>query len=118
MLSLLRLIVVIVAAVYVYRTAKQYERNAVAWTLTTLGAGLGLQLILPLFIGIVIGIIMVAGGSSHDEIQAAIYLPALIISVVCIVLSVAAVLLILRHVAKIPEEKTFTPPPSPPETFN
>jgi len=118
MLSILGLIVIIVASVHVYRTAKQYERNAVAWTLITLAVGLGIQLILPLFILIIVGIIMVTGGSSPEEIQAAISVPAIIISIVCIVLSVVGVFLILRHLSKIPEEESFTKPPSPPETFN
>lgn len=118
MLSILGLIIIIVASIHVFRTAKQYERNAVAWTLITLGVGLGVQLVLPLFIGIIIGIVMVAGGSSVEEIQASIAVPAIIISIACIILSVVAVLFILRHVSKIPEGKSFTPPPSPPQEFN
>lgn len=118
MLSILGFIIIIVAAIHIYRTAKQYERNAIGWTLITLGVGFGIQLILPLFIGIIIGIILIVNGSSIKEMQGALNVPAFIIGIVCLVLSIAAVLLILRYVSKIPHEPHFTLPPSPPETFN
>ena len=119
MLGIFGLIIIIVVTVHVYRTAKQYGRNAIAWTLTTLGIGFGIQLILPFFIGIVIGVVMLAGRSSPEQIQAAMTsAPAIIINIACIILSVIVVFLVLRHISKIPEEIDFTPPPSPPDTFN
>ncbi|HSK70183.1 MAG TPA: hypothetical protein VK892_00705 [Pyrinomonadaceae bacterium] len=118
MLSILGFIIIIVAAIHVYRTAKQYDRNAIGWTLITIGVGFGIQLILPLFLGIIIGIVMIASGSSIEEMQGSLNVPAFIIGLICLALSIAAVLLILRYVSKIPDEPPFTPPPSPPETFN
>ena len=115
MLSIFGIIIIIVVAVFVYRTAKQYDRNAIGWTLITLGVGFGIQLIIPLFIGIVIGVVMIARGSTPEEMQASLNVPAQFIGIVFIVLSIVAVLLILRHVAQIPEEDSFTQPPLPPE---
>lgn len=117
MLSIIGLVIIIVATIQVYKTAKSYDRNAVGWALLTFGIGFSLQLILPLFIGVIIGIVMMANGSTPEQMQESIMLPATIIGIVCIILSVAAVLLILRFLSKIPEDKPFTPPPAPPENF-
>ncbi len=117
MLSIIGLVIIIVATIQVYKTAKRYERNAVGWALLTFGIGFGLQIILPLLIGIIIGVVMMTNGSTPEQMQEAITVPATILGIVCIILSVAAVLLILHFLSKVPEDKPFTPPPAPPENF-
>lgn len=119
MLSIIGLIILIVVTVQAYKAAKSYGRNAVAWAFITFGVGFGIQIIIPLIFGIIYGIVIAAGGgtASPQQLQRDIMIPALVVSVVCIVLSIVAVLLILRYLSKVPEEKSFTPPPQPPENF-
>lgn len=117
MLSIIGLIILVVASIQAYKAAKGYRRNGVAWALITFGVGVGIQLIIPLIFGIIYGIVLAAGGmTSPQQMQEAIMIPAVIVSIVCIVLSVVAVFLILRYLSRVPENRPFTPPP-PPENF-
>ena len=118
MLGLFGLIFVIVAPFLIYRTAKQNGRNAIFWALLSLAVGIGIQIVIPLIIGTVIAIVMFAQGSSESEIQKALETPAIIIGIVTLFLSVGGVLLIMRHVNKVPEQETFINPPAPPTDFN
>lgn len=111
MLTILGLIAVVAMTVQVYKTARDTNRNAVVWALMTLAVGLGFQLVVPLLIGIVIGVVMMASGSSQAEIQTAILPAAAIVGIVCLVLSFAGMWLIARQVSKIPEDAA---PPAPP----
>ena len=118
MLSIIGLVILVVAAIQAYKAAKGYGRNGVAWALITFGIGFGIQIIIPLIFGIIYGIILAAGGmTSQQQMQEAILIPAVIVSIVCIVLSVGAVFLVLRYLSKVPEEKSFVSPPQPPENF-
>ncbi|MGI8639758.1 MAG: hypothetical protein ACR2MG_07365 [Pyrinomonadaceae bacterium] len=117
MLSILGFIAVFIATYFVYKTAKDTGRNAAIWGLLTFAVGFGIQIILPLLIGIIFGFAMAVSGSSVMEIQADIQSASIIIAIVCLILSFIGIALIMRHVAKIPEEKSFVPPPSPPN-FN
>jgi uncharacterized membrane protein len=115
MLTILGLVGVVVATYFVYKTAKDTGRNAAVWGLLTFAVGFGIQIIVPLLIGVIIGIIKVSSGSTVEEIQRDIQSPAIIIGIVCLVLSFAGIALIIRHVSKIPEEKSVIMPPSPPD---
>lgn len=117
MLSILGFVIIIVATIYAYKTAKDYGRNAVLWAIITFAAGFGIQIVIPIIIGIVLAIVLMAGGTQPEQLQEAIGSWAIIIGVVCIILSVVAVFIILRYLSKIPEEKSFTHPPQPPK-FN
>lgn len=118
MLTILGLVAVIAATVHVYKTAKDTNRNAVVWALVTLAVGLGFQLVIPLLIGIVIGVVMLASGKNETEIQAAILPAATIIGLVCLVLSFVGIWLIARQVSKIPEGGAPFPAPPAPPTFD
>ncbi|MEZ5429123.1 MAG: hypothetical protein R2747_22950 [Pyrinomonadaceae bacterium] len=115
LLGILGLAIIIVGSVHAYRTAKENGRNAAGWTLAVIGIGIGLQFIIPFIIGFIIAIVMFSRGSSVEEIQESAALPAVIINVVCLILSVPAILLVLNFLARVPEETPFAPPPSPPE---
>ncbi|MEP7039748.1 MAG: hypothetical protein ABI891_15550 [Acidobacteriota bacterium] len=115
MLSILGFIAVFITAYFVYKTAKDTGRGAVAWSLITIAVGLGLQIVLPVLIGVFVGLIMVASGNSVVEIQESVQSAGIIIAIACLVLSFVGIALIIRHVAKIPEEESFVPPPSPPD---
>lgn len=117
MLSIIGIAVLVIATIQAYKAARDSGRSPVKWALITFGIGFGIQIILPFLIGIVIGIVWLATGSSPEQLQEAIDVPAIIIGIVCLILSVIAVFLILRYLSKIPEEKLFTPPPQPPENF-
>ena len=112
MLSILGFIAVIISTYYVYKTAKDNERNAVVWALITFGVGFGLQLIIPVLIGFFVGVVMIASGSSVEEIQQSVQPFAVIIAIVCLILSFVGIALIMRHVAKLPEDATVPPPPN------
>ncbi len=119
MLSILGLVAVFIATYYVYKTAKDTGRNAVGWALLTFAVGFGIQIILPIIIGIIIAIVMSASGNSIAEIQKSVENIAMIIGIACLVFSVVGIWLIMRRVSKIPESETFTsPPPPPPPTFD
>ena len=117
-LGILGIAVIIIASVLAYRTAKDYERNGIMWAVIVLAVGFGIQIALPLLIGIIYVIYILASGGAAGEIPQISAGWSIIIGIVCLVLSIAAVMLILRHISSIPEDKLFTPPPSPPETFN
>ncbi|CAN5200168.1 hypothetical protein BH20ACI1_BH20ACI1_21550 [soil metagenome] len=117
MLSILGFIAVFIAAYFVYKTAKDTGRGAVGWSLLTVAVGVGLQIVLPVLIGIFVGVFMMAYGNSVTDIQENLQSASIIIAIGCLVLSFIGIALIIRHVAKIPEEELFVPPPLPPD-FN
>ncbi|MEP6904318.1 MAG: hypothetical protein ABJA66_21555 [Actinomycetota bacterium] len=116
LLLILGLAIIIVVTVFAYKTAKDYGRNAIGWALIAFAVGFGIQIILPIFIVIIIAVAMTVSGSRPEQIKEDI--PEITISLICLVLSVAAGMLILRYLSKIPEEQSFIPPPKPPENFN
>ncbi len=111
MLNIIGFALIIVVTVFAYKTAKEYQRSAIGWTAITFVAGISIQIILPIFIVILIAIAMRVSGSSVEQQKEAI--PIFTISAVCVVLSVVAGFLIVRYLAKIPEEKPFDTPPAP-----
>lgn len=116
MISLIGLILLIVITVLVYKTAKDYGRNAVLWAAINFVAGFSIQIILPGFILFIIAAAATVGGSSTQQIQDDI--PIVTISIVCIFLSIAAGFLVIRHLGRTPEEDLFDAPPAPPSDLN
>ncbi len=118
MLGIAALIAVIIFIVQVYKTANGTGRNGALWALLTGVVGFGIQLLLPMAIGLVMGIYYIATGSSIEEMEAAVNGWSLLIGLPCIVLSIAGVWLIMNHVSKVPDEPaTASAPPPPPPTF-
>lgn len=120
MLSIIGLVFIITMTVLAYKTARDYERSAVGWALLAFVVTFGVQIILPFFIGIMIALGLVVSGTPQSRLQQSFdeVVPAVTITVVCMVLSIAAGFLILRHLAKIPEENSFDAPPAPPPDLN
>jgi len=116
MINIAGLALLIVVTVFAYKTAKDYGRNAVGWALITLAVGFCLQIILPIILVIVIGVAMLWSGSSPEQMQQEV--PAFTVTVLGIILSIAAGMLILRYLSKIPDEQPFDAPPAPPTDFN
>jgi len=114
MLSIIGIVVIIVATIQVYKTANSTGRNAVLWAILTLCVGFGIQWVIPLLVGIVLGLIWVASGTDPTELQSKITGPALIIGIGCLVASFVALWIIMKTVSRVPEQPVVTRPPPPP----
>ncbi|HEY0428190.1 MAG TPA: hypothetical protein VGC76_10450 [Pyrinomonadaceae bacterium] len=117
MLTILGIVLIVVSTIYIYRTAKQNGHNAVLWTVITALAGVALELVIPLALGIIIASVWMSQGKSLLQIQQDILVPAIIIGIVCLVLNFVVVFLIMKKVSPIAEENLAEPPP-PPSDFN
>jgi hypothetical protein len=112
MLSIIGLVIVIVAAIYAYKTARDYGRQAVLWAIATLAVGIGIQYVVPFILGIILALVYVAQGITDPmAIQERIMGPAMIIGIGCLVLSVVAMGMILKTLSKVPDEPAMPPPP-------
>lgn len=114
MISILGFIIIFIVAYFAYKTANDNGRSGPLWALAILGVGFGLQLVLPLALGIVLGIVYVLQGMPVEQIEEEILGPATIISVVALFISLVVMGLILRHVAKLPEDEAIEQIPPPP----
>jgi MFS family permease len=117
MLSLLGFIAIIIATIYAYRTAKDYNRNAVGWAAIVFGVGFAIQIIIPLLFGIIYAVILLSGGSDQFQIQESINVPAIIVGIICLILSIIAMFFILNRIPKVQDETAADAPP-PPTEFN
>ena len=116
MFGIIALIAIVIFTIQVYKTANGTGRNGVLWALLTAGVGFGLQLVIPFIAGIVLAVVYLAMGSSAESLQSDIMLPASLIGIAGIGLSVVGMVLISKHVAKVPDDapmSTITPPPPP-----
>jgi putative Mn2+ efflux pump MntP len=118
MLSIFGLVAIIIVPILTYKTASSTGRNAVGWTLAAIGCGVGLQWIVPFFIGVVLAIVFMASGTSIDELPEKIAGFATFIGIFCFVLSIVGMWLILRRVSKVPDDEPAIAPPPPPPTFS
>lgn len=115
MLGVIGLVAVIVGAYFAYKTANDNGRSGPLWAFITIAIGLGFQLVIPVLIGMVIGIVYVASGTPVDELQDKITGPTLVIGIIAIVSSFVGIGLVLRHVSKLPEDdpaENLPPPPT------
>lgn len=115
-IQILALVVVIVAAYHVFKTARDNGRSGAGWASLTVGVGLGLQWVLPIILGIVLAVVYMASGTKTTELQTALQTPAMILNLVCLALSFVGMYIILKFVSRIPDEPiaTVAPPPPPP----
>ena len=113
LLILVPLIFVLIAAYFVFKTAKEYGRHAVGWALTTVVVGFGLQWVLPTVIAIILSLILSVTGLFDLETRASIIAYTSFFG--GLGLSFGAILLIIRHVSIMPDEKPYLKPPSPPK---
>ncbi len=119
MLSILGIVVIIIATYQAYKTAKSTGRNAAVWALIVFFVGFGIQIVIPFFIGMGLAVFWIASGSTESEVREAFSGgPATIIGLISFFMSFIAIWLILRQISKIPAEKSFGLPPSPPTNFN
>lgn len=116
-LSIIGIAFVIIATYFVYKNATDYGRNAPIWALITFVVGIGLQWVFPIILMIILSVVLLVTGSSQMQAQSSLMFYAGFIGIGSLVLSGVVVLLILKFVSKMPEEKTFVKPPSPPTSF-
>lgn len=107
---MLPIIFVIIASVFVYRTARDNGYNAVVWTIVTIVAFLGIQFLT----GILFGVVVALGNAVWGWPLTLIQDYSLIVGLLALVPSIGAVLLILRHVNTIKDDDPVSAPPPPP----
>ena len=108
------IIFMIIAAIFVYRTARDNGYNAILWTFIAVVAFLGVQFL----IGILFGVIVLIGNRVWGWPMSVIGDYSFILGLLAIVPAIGAVLLILRHVNTIKDDEPLISPPPPPPTFN
>ncbi len=117
MLSILGLVAIFIITYFVYKSAKEYGRNAIGWAVITLCLGFGLQIVIPFLIVVVVAIFMSINGKSAQQVEEYAQSFSFLLGTVPLIISLVVIGLILKYVGKMPEEKTFISPPEPP-TFN
>jgi small-conductance mechanosensitive channel len=103
----------IIAAIFVYRTARDNGYNAILWTFIAVVVFLGVQFL----IGILFGVIVLIGNTAWGWPTSTIQDYSFIMGLLATVPAIGAVLLILRHVNTIKDDEPANPPPPPP-TFD
>ena len=117
MISVIGFIIIFIVAYFAYKTANDTGRSGLLWAFITVAAGIGIQFVLPIIIGIVLALIYMAGGTPVTKLQEEISGIAIFIGIGSIALSLVAMWLILKHVSKLPEDEPAAAPPPPP-TFD
>ncbi|MEQ1764532.1 MAG: hypothetical protein ABL984_15490 [Pyrinomonadaceae bacterium] len=118
MLGIIAFIAIFVFIIQVYKTAAGTGRNAALWALLTAAVGFGFQIVIPLLFGIIMAVVYIASGTPPEEIETAILGPASIVGIIGLVASIVGMVLIAKHVGKVPDDPIGTvQPPPPPPTF-
>lgn len=100
----------ILAIYFGYKKAKDSGRNPILWAVISGAVFIGLQLLTGLLIGFLMGFGIAAWGWSETIFEDY----AWGISIASIIVSVIGILLVFRHLDKIPDEELVTSPPPPP----
>lgn len=115
MLLIVGIVAIVVFTYQVYKTAGNTERNPGLWAVITAVIGIGFQFVLPLIIGIVLAVYYLATGTPADQLESEIYGIAVVFNIVCLILSIAGMVLVMKHVSKvkdiIPLASAGPPPP-------
>lgn len=116
--TLIGIIAIVVCSIQVYKTASDTGRSSSLWTIITVGIGIFFQFLLPVILGIIIGIVMLIRGTPPNEMTFNVFGLVFIIEVGCLVLSIVGMFSVLRRVSTYPEEtESAVPAPPPPPTF-
>jgi len=116
MIGIVALVAIVVFTIQVYKTANGTGRNGALWALLTAAVGVVLQLVVPFILGIVLAVAYLAAGSSPETIESDIMWPATLIGIAGMILSIVGMVLISKHVAKVPDDPPMSaaaPPPPP-----
>jgi thiamine transporter ThiT len=113
MLSIVGIFVMIFVAARVFQTANNTGRNGALWAMATVCIGLGFQFFIPVLIGGVWGLVYVLQGWPMETFQQDVMGLAIIISIICLILSFVGMFIVLKHVSKLLPDNHDTPPPPP-----
>lgn len=108
------LVIIVVLAIYTWRTAKSTGRRPWLWLLVVLGVGITVQWIMPFIVGLVIAVVMLARGSTQQQMVQDISSWATGISLVFTVLTLVSMGYIAKRAGIVPDEPAFDAPPPPP----
>lgn len=116
-LQLLGLVAIVVFTYFVFKTAKEYGRVAGLWAFVTFGIGIGFQWVAPVILMIIITLVLLAGGTRPEQIEDTIGWWSFGITFICLALSLVGMFLVLRQVAKLPDDTAdadirIPPPPT------
>ena len=90
---------IVVATIFISKTARENGRNGWVWALIAITVGFGCQIVLPIVGGIVIAIIYLLTGTPQFKLAQAIDGPETILFYACWLLSFVFLFLVLRFVA-------------------
>ena len=110
------IIAIVVFTIQVFKTAKGTGRNAGLWAALTAAIGIGFQFFVPLILGIIIAVYYLATGSSPETLERDVQMPATVIGVISIIVSIIGMVLVSKHVSKVvdvPVGSREVPPPPP-----
>jgi 4-amino-4-deoxy-L-arabinose transferase-like glycosyltransferase len=108
------MIFAIVAAILGYRKAKDSGRNGWLWAFIATATFIGTQFVTALVLGIAFGLYLVSSGRSENEIASF----ELVITIIAVVLSLAATWGVLKFLDRVPPSDNYSQPPPPPTNFN
>ena len=117
MFLILGIVAIIVFTIQVYKTASGTERNAPFWAAVTAVTGVAFQFVFPVILGVLIVVYYVATGTEIQEVESAAYGPALVINLVCFVVSIVGMWLVMKHVSNVKDDLPAAKAPPPPPTF-
>jgi hypothetical protein len=118
MLGIIGIVAIVVLTIQIYKTARNTERNAGLWALLAAIIGVSFQFVIPFLVGMVLAIIYVAGGTRNPaELQSQIYGPAMVIGIICLILSIVGMIVIFKIVSRVPDRPFASGPPPPPSDF-
>lgn len=118
MLFIVGLVGIVVFTIQVYKTAQGTGRNAAGWAALTAGIGIVIQLVIPFFIGIVIGLYYTLLNGGTEGIPEWVFTFSTAMGIAGIILSFVGMYLIIRHVMKVPEITSTSDSVPPPPYFN
>ncbi len=107
------MLLVILAIWFGYKKARDTGRNPFLWAAICGGTFIGVQLLVGIGFGVIIALGIELWGWSdglYDKLSWAI-------SLVAVVISVAALYLLFRFLDRVPKEESNVAPPPPPPTF-
>lgn len=118
MLSIAGIVAIVVFTIQAYKTANGTGRNGALWAFLTAAIGVIFQFVLPVIMGIVIGVYYMMTSGSVDDIESALNGYALILGIVFFIISIVGMWLVMKHVSKVPDDPPMSASaPPPPPTF-
>ena len=115
MLSIIGIVAIVVFGIQIYKSAVSTERNAAAWTIAGVLTGIGIQFVIPIVVGICVGIYIAVTNTSADSV---LYGLMEVVGIAGIVFSIVGMWIIWKRASIVKDENTSgTAAPPPPPMF-